>query len=206
MAKGILYVLTNDAMPGIVKIGKTNDIKQRLTSLDSTSVPVPFRCHYAVETDNYEFKEKRVHDAFSDYRIRPNREFFKIAPERVVSVLCMLGTEIKTDDDMIDENGNAIQITNDNLSVTAKRFNFATYGIPAGAILTFTRNKEKTCVVAPDLANVIYEGKTYSLSELAKQLMLDLGYNWKHYRGPSFFEYNGIVLTEIKERKDSEEE
>ena len=38
----IVYVLTNPAMPGFVKIGYTTDIQARLKQLHNTSVPVPF--------------------------------------------------------------------------------------------------------------------------------------------------------------------
>ena len=42
---GIVYVLTNPAMPGIVKIGRTqSDLGSRLSQLYSTGVPVPFEC------------------------------------------------------------------------------------------------------------------------------------------------------------------
>lgn len=49
---GIVYVLTNAAFDGYVKIGKTTNLEQRLRSLDNTSVPLPFRCVYAVEVDD----------------------------------------------------------------------------------------------------------------------------------------------------------
>ena len=41
---GIIYVLTNPAMNGLVKIGKTSrtSVDQRLQELYSTGVPVPF--------------------------------------------------------------------------------------------------------------------------------------------------------------------
>ncbi|WP_192815192.1 GIY-YIG nuclease family protein, partial [Treponema pedis] len=49
MENGIVYILSNPAMPGIYKIGITsrNDIKHRLKELYTTSVPVPFECEYA---------------------------------------------------------------------------------------------------------------------------------------------------------------
>lgn len=46
---GIVYVLTNPAFDSYVKIGRTIDLEQRLRQLDNTSVPLPFRCVYAVE-------------------------------------------------------------------------------------------------------------------------------------------------------------
>ncbi|NBO92714.1 MAG: GIY-YIG nuclease family protein, partial [Planctomycetia bacterium] len=45
----IVYVLTNEAMPGLIKIGLTSDsVESRLTSLSShTGVPLPFECYFA---------------------------------------------------------------------------------------------------------------------------------------------------------------
>ena len=48
MNEGIVYVLTNHAMPGMVKIGKTGrEVETRLRDLYTTGVPLPFECAYA---------------------------------------------------------------------------------------------------------------------------------------------------------------
>ena len=39
----IVYVLTNEAMEGMVKIGRTTtSVEQRIRELDNTSMPLPF--------------------------------------------------------------------------------------------------------------------------------------------------------------------
>ena len=49
--EGSVYVLTNPAMPNMVKIGKTTrDVELRLADLYSTGVPLPFECEYALRT------------------------------------------------------------------------------------------------------------------------------------------------------------
>ena len=48
MSEGIVYVLTNPAMPGMVKIWKTGrEVEARLNDLYTTGVPLPFECTYA---------------------------------------------------------------------------------------------------------------------------------------------------------------
>ncbi len=49
MEYGIVYLLTNPVMPGLVKIGMTTqeDIERRMRELYTTGVPVPFECQFA---------------------------------------------------------------------------------------------------------------------------------------------------------------
>jgi len=50
---GIVYLLTNPFMPGLVKIGMTaqEDIDKRMKELYTTGVPVPFECRYACKVN-----------------------------------------------------------------------------------------------------------------------------------------------------------
>ena len=48
LPQGIVYILTNEAMPGYVKIGRTDgDLASRVRQPDSTGVPLPFEVFYA---------------------------------------------------------------------------------------------------------------------------------------------------------------
>ncbi len=51
---GIVYVLTNPAMPCLVNNGMTNkeSVDARLKELFNTSVPVPFECAYICKEEN----------------------------------------------------------------------------------------------------------------------------------------------------------
>src|ERR1700692_3233785 len=82
----IIYILTNEAMPGLVKIGLTTDsIESRITQLSAnTGVPLPCECYFAAEVKDCAKIEKTLHQLFSENRINPKREFFKIDPEKVV--------------------------------------------------------------------------------------------------------------------------
>ncbi|MBR5965457.1 MAG: GIY-YIG nuclease family protein [Treponema sp.] len=205
---GIVYVLTNDAMPGIVKIGITEDsVEARIKSLDNTSLPLPFRFYFAIESKRYKEIEKLAHDTFSAFRVRENREFFKMDPERAVSALKISGDrEIKLANKMIDDSGNEVNEPSVPTKRTGKRFSFASVGINVGTELSFTRNEDIKCKVIPD-DKVEYEEKEYSLSGLADMLLRKLGYDWKSVQGSNFFEYNGKTLYQLKKDiEDSESE
>ena len=74
-------------MKGYVKVRRKENLKARLRQLDSTSVPLPFKGVYAAIVEDAQFVERQIHDAFDDHRVRSNREFFRIAHERVVAAL-----------------------------------------------------------------------------------------------------------------------
>ena len=77
----VIYVLTNEAMPGLIKIGITNgDVSERIKQLDNTSIPLPFECFYAAEVTDAAKAEKAIHTAFGDHRVRPSREFSSSPP------------------------------------------------------------------------------------------------------------------------------
>ena len=75
----IVYILTNEAMPGIVKIGMTeaDSVESRMAQLNAHSgVPLPFECYFAAEVDASRRIESILHQLFSEQRINPRREFF----------------------------------------------------------------------------------------------------------------------------------
>ena len=79
---GFVYVLTNTSMPGIVKIGLTKNIKDRLLNLSSrTAVPTPFKLYRAIEVKDMFKVEKQLHNYFRKQRTNSQREFFTISPE-----------------------------------------------------------------------------------------------------------------------------
>ena len=206
MSKGIIYIFTNDAMPSVIKIGITTDIKRRMRELDTTGIPLPFRCHYAIEVEDYDIKEKLIHDAFSDHRVRKNREFFTLSPERAVSMLKAIGgREVQFgNNEMIDEDGSTFENAKIEKSLRTP-FTFSSANIPVGAEITFTRDENKIAKVISD-KKVEYEGEEYSLSALALKFFNELGYNWKAVSGPASFKYDGEVLSDRRLRLEEENE
>ena len=94
MSEGIVYVLTNPAMPRMVKIGRTGrEIGARLSDLYTTGVPLPFECEYAARVKDQNEVESAFHLAFGPYRVNPRREFFNIEPEQAITLLKLMALE-----------------------------------------------------------------------------------------------------------------
>ena len=194
----IVYVLINEAMDGYVKIGRTNDLEQRMRSLDNTSVPLPFECFYAARVNNSTFVETQLHNAFADRRVRKNREFFEIAPERVRAALSIGAIEEVTPGvDFVESEDD--QRALDKARTMRARFNFRMVDISPGAVLQFTRDPNITCTVV-DTTKVEFEDEDLSLTAAAFKVMRSMGYNWKALSGPEFWEYESETLDARRRR------
>lgn len=83
---GFVYVMQNDAMDGIYKIGVTSrPVFKRAEELSiGTGVPAPYSPAYYLETSEARILEKRVHEALASYRTNPFREFFRCPLKMVI--------------------------------------------------------------------------------------------------------------------------
>lgn len=204
MAEGIVYVLTNPAMPGMVKIGKTGrDVEIRLSDLYTTGVPLPFECEYAVRVQDMDKVEKAFHNAFGPYRVNPRREFFSIEPQQAIGLLELMSLEDVTP---------ALQKEAEEVDVEAKAsadklkrsrrpaLNYLEMGIPVGSILLFEGDGQTTCTVV-DGRNVDYQGRVLSISKLTAELRNTPG---RPIRGPAHWSFDGRLLNDLYEETYSD--
>ena len=98
---GIVYVLTNPSMGGLVKIGRTNrsNLQNRMGELYSTGVPFPFTCEIAIEVEDDAAVERALHQALSKMRVNRQREFFDVDPDSLKPLFAELGREISLDEE-----------------------------------------------------------------------------------------------------------
>jgi len=67
-APGIVYVLTNPSLPGIVKIGRTNDLTRRAKELRATGLPHAFTIAGFFHVPDAQEGERRAHSALAAHR------------------------------------------------------------------------------------------------------------------------------------------
>ncbi len=175
----IVYVLTNEAMPNLVKIGKTtrSDVKTRMSELYSSGVPYQFECVYAVEVNDCSTVEKALHVAFNPNRVNPKREFFSIDPEQAIAILKLLGTKDVTPMLNSDLNSNVSATELEAVKQAKKKrpnINYFEMGLEKGTLMTFANDSEITVTIASE-KKVIYNEEEMSLTRVTKEL-LELDY------------------------------
>ena len=94
---GFIYIMSNPAHSGLLKIGQTSkDPLVRRKDLSSTGVPEEFVIEYQALTSDYRRQEKLVHQKLNKVRHSSKKEFFSVSvPEAINTVRGQLGDKIK---------------------------------------------------------------------------------------------------------------
>jgi len=200
----IVYVLTNEAMPGLVKIGLTNNdtVEARLTQLSShTGVPIPFECYFAANVKDAAKLEKTLHLLFAESRINPKREFFRIDPEKVVLAIGIGEFE------EITAGGAAVEAEEnealEKIKARRPRIKLEALGIKPGDTLTFSRDENVTAIVVEG-GKVNFEGEVTSPSAAALKALHRMGYKTPAASGSEHWMFQGELLDELRHRLESE--
>lgn len=197
----VVYILTNEAMPGLIKIGLTNStVEQRMITLDNTSVPLPFECYYAARVSDSAKIERALHVGLGDHRVRNSREFFRIDPYRAKAILEVLAIEEVTP-------GASVFAEPEDQEALARavavrpNFKFSMVNIPVGALLSFAKDESITATVVDD-RKINFRGVETSLSRAALEVVHSLGYTWTQIAGPQWWIYEGMTLSELRNQAE----
>ena len=191
----IVYVVTNPAMPGLVKIGQTTqaEAQSRLAQLYGTGVPFPFQLEFACRVTNPVEVERALHLAFAPQRVNPKREFFQIDPAQAIAILKLLHTEDATQDLQ-----GQVPIADQQEVAAGEQFrsrrpnlNFEEMGIPSGSNLLSTSTNSTVTVCGPK--RVRLGSEEMSLTAATRQV-LGLDYSI----APTFaWTFDGRLLRDI---------
>lgn len=78
---GHVYVLGNQSMPGLLKVGATTaEPALRAKQLSAaTASPTPFTVLYSRQVRDVNVAETSIHSALAAYRVNEGREFFRVS-------------------------------------------------------------------------------------------------------------------------------
>ncbi len=214
--KKIIYILTNPKMPGLVKIGHTINLKQRVRTLSSyTSVPVAFEVKLAGTIQEGKFNENKsgenfLHIAFQDKRVSQNREFFEMSYEQACELLeTCIDERVYLDEKEIVHDAEDKQALDRAITKERKQienFNFDIVKIREGTVLQFhekDKNGEDIICTVVGRKKVKYKGKEQTLTSAARKVLTMIGKPNTNPRGPYYWHHNGESLVDIRERIES---
>lgn len=215
--QGYVYILTNPSFrEDWVKIGRSSrPVDVRSKELDNTAVPLPFEIYATLKTAKYEQVETKIHkqiDRLTDLRIRPNREFFNIAPSVALDIMRDIadflddaelavyvdGKPVVSNSKDEDER---IKAENEKRKAPKPPFKFHMVGINVGDTIVFDALHLPVRVASDD--KIEYEGRLWSLSTFTVEFMPEeMQTPSRSYQGPKYFSYKGHVLSELRKEME----
>lgn len=203
---GIIYVLENKWMPGLVKIGKSSrkELRHRLRELYKTGVPAPFTVLKAVRVRDADALEQALHKAFETDRVNPKREFFQMSGQRAIAILDYAKEEDITEQagliisEGLDERELEAREKGEEAQAARKRpaLDYFELGIKENDHLYWKDDPTKVATVCGN-KKVVFEGHIMSLSK-ATQTILGKPYSIQ----PSpYWMYDGKTLIDIYNEK-----
>lgn len=208
-SEGILYVLTNERLPDLVKIGIVEkgstaaDLQSRVTQISgATGVPLPFEVHYAVRLRDPRSLENKLFRLFGEERVNPRREFFEVDPEKAVTAIGIGNHEELVTVETGAEDP-AEQAALEKAKSRRPPINMMRLGLNAGEELTFTRDDTILATIV-DGKQIHFEGQTMTLSAAAGLVLRRMGRNNTSVAGSQYWAYNGETLEALRHRLEHE--
>jgi hypothetical protein len=191
---GFIYILENEAMHGMCKIGITQNVENRIKHLDGAGIPYRFKCVFKCKVKGYRKVEGAIHKILERCRVK-GKEFFHIDPEQVIPLLKLLQIEETTESISKDGQKNTIR-------KKKQKFSFEELKIKIGETITYAHGNIKVKVVENEgkKGNWVKrygDKKIYSLSKLTEILLGRIEaplHNWK---------YKDELLSDRRNKMDS---
>lgn len=221
---GVIYILTNPSFPQYVKIGYADDLEKRLKQLNrSEALPYAFRAYATYETD-HRLTDKALHDLIDqlnpDLRTvetfngqKRTKEFFEMSAEEAYSILDAIARISGTDDRLHRVSPTGEQLEDEKYAEEAREhptrrapFRFSMVGLEPGDVVVYVNDGGKTATVVDDRHVLFKDARTgeeitSSLSGLAEKFS-----GASALQGPRYFTYDGELLSDRRDRLETEHE
>lgn len=145
---------------------------------------------------------KRFISFFSENRVNPKREFFKIDPEKVVLAIS-IGDFVEVTPG-VAEFDKEEQAALEKAKARRPRLKLDSLGIKSGDILTCSRDETLAATVV-DGGKVDFKGEILSLSAAALKALHSLGYKTPSASGSDYWIFDGELLDERRRRMEAEQ-
>lgn len=195
--KGIIYIMTT-AVSGLIKIGQTGNanFQERMRFLEANGYynVSGLKRFFAIEIDDYQEKERLLHEIFSKQKIGDS-ELFALDYDLVRQLLLSFDGKVIYPKDVnkekeFDEVSKARE--------QGARFSLYKKGIKDGEEVVFISDKEITAKVVGE-REVEYGGQVWKLSPLTYKIFEQKGElnSSGAYQGAAYWQYKGKRLRDL---------
>ncbi|MBR6505917.1 GIY-YIG nuclease family protein [Candidatus Saccharibacteria bacterium] len=201
MNRGIVYVMTT-AVSGLIKIGRagTDNFLERMRFLEANGYynVSGLKKFFAIELDDYEDKEKLIHEIFNKHQVGES-ELFALDKDLVKQLLLSFSGKVVFPDN-IDQEKQFDEVTK--IRKQGALFNFYRKGLKNGDEIAFIDDPTIIATVCGE-RDVLYGGQTWKLSPLTYKIYEDRGElnTSGAYQGAAYWTFKGERLTKIPDKE-----
>ncbi len=177
--EGIIFILTNDAMPGFARVESTtkNDVPAKVRKINKSALPVPFRLYFAARVGDIALVDRNLHFLFADHCESRDSQFFKINPDLLrAAIELAANTIVEIEDKELGISPKArSQMQHIRASHAALRFE--ALNAEPGSSLSFVKDRTISCTA---LGNglVEFEGEALPPAQASLKAMHKIGFDW----------------------------
>ncbi len=200
MKKGIIYLMTS-SVSGLIKIDQTNsgNYKERMRALEANGYynVAGLKQLFAIEVEDYETKEKLLHEVFNKHRVGSS-ELFALDYEIIQQLLLSFEGKVIFPAELNNKEKEEVFEVSVKLRTQGEKFSFYKKGLKDGDIIRFCKDSSKVATVVSE-RDVEFDGQIWKLSPLTRHLFSQANNLTKSgaYQGPAYFESKGIILTKL---------
>lgn len=198
MAKGLLYFARNSAFQHLIKIGKTTLSTFESRGLSASNVPEPFEAIAIFECEDVDWVEKKVHEQFKEFRHRSQiwnktTEFFWSGCVEHAKTYTRDLKGVKEITSAVTEVIETTTFAGEKQNKRLPNTTFEMVNISIGSKILFENDDTKAAIVKDRINKVEFNGKTYTLSQLASEFG-----GGGRVSGSWYFFYNGKRIWELR--------
>ncbi len=177
-----VFVLTNPAMPGLVRIcfDSYSEDEALIRALHRAGVPFPFKVEFDCQVPNPEEVENALQVAFGPYRVNSKRNLYQIEPEQAIALLRSLYVEETTQQVSSSSNSGEVDPQSlsaaDQIDIHRPSINFKEMGILIGSTLVTADGRTTLTVVGP--RTVKLGEKEFSMTAATWRLLMHGYVDW----------------------------
>ncbi len=190
------------AVSGLIKVGRagTDNFLERMRFLETNGYynVSGLKKFFAIELDDYEDKEKLIHEIFNKHQVGES-ELFALDKDLVKQLLLSFSGKVVFPDN-IDQEEQFDEVTR--IRKQGALFSFYRKGLKNGDEIAFIDDSTIVATVCGE-RDVLYGGQTWKLSPLTYKIYEDKGeLNASGaYQGAAYWTFNGERLTKIPDKE-----
>lgn len=186
--EGIVFILTNDAMPGFTRMDytKNDDLAQEIRKINNSDIPLPFKLYFAAQVNDCELVDRNIHYIFSNFCETRDSHFFRANPDQLRAALELSATaRVELSDEEVGISPE-LRMHMDQIKASYDALRLGAFSAPPGTVLFFAKDTNITCTALGD-GMVEFKGDKLTPGEATLRAIREIGFDWEEVSAADYW-------------------